>query len=58
MRPTLAFWNMANLPAQGFVPDPARPNDWNRGKFLVDALGHCGECHMPRDLTLGMIRQR
>jgi mono/diheme cytochrome c family protein len=58
VRPTLAFWNLANLPAQGFVPDTARPGDWNRGKYLVDALGHCGECHTPRDLTLGMIRQR
>ena len=58
VRPTLAFWNLLNLPAQGFVPDTARPADWNRGKYLVDALGHCGECHTPRDLTLGMIRQR
>jgi mono/diheme cytochrome c family protein len=58
VRPTLAFWNLLNLPAQGFVPDTAKPADWNRGKYLVDALGHCGECHTPRDLTLGMIRQR
>ncbi|SEP34952.1 Cytochrome c, mono-and diheme variants [Rhodospirillales bacterium URHD0017] len=58
VRPTLAFWNLLNLPARGFVPDTTRPNDWNRGKYLVDALGHCGECHTPRDLTLGMIAQR
>jgi len=38
------------------VPDTAKPTDWNRGKYLVDALGHCGECHTPRDLALGMIR--
>jgi len=56
--PTLAFWNLLNLPSKGFVPDTAKPADWNRGKYLVDALGHCGECHTPRDLTLGMIRQR
>ncbi len=58
VRPTLAFWNLLNLPAAGFVPDASRPADWNRGKYLVDAPGHCGECHTPRDLTLGMIRQR
>jgi mono/diheme cytochrome c family protein len=58
VRPTLAFWNLANLPSRGFVPDTAKPADWNRGKYLVDALGHCGECHTPRDVTLGMIPQR
>lgn len=58
VRPTLAFWNLLNLPAAGFVPDASRPANWNRGKYLVDALGHCGECHTPRDVTLGMIAQR
>jgi mono/diheme cytochrome c family protein len=58
VRPTLAFWNLVNLPSQGFVPDASRSAAWNRGKYLVDAAGHCGECHTPRDITLGMIRQR
>jgi mono/diheme cytochrome c family protein len=58
VRPTLAFWNLLNLPAAGFAPDASKPADWNRGKYLVDALGHCGECHTPRDLTLGMIAGR
>lgn len=22
--------------------------DWQRGKYLTDVLGHCGECHTPR----------
>ena len=22
---------------------------WNRGAYLVEHLGHCGECHTPRD---------
>lgn len=58
VRPTLAFWNLLNLPSRGFAPDPSRPASWNRGKYLVDALGHCGECHTPRDITLGMIPSR
>ena len=31
-------------------PSPS-PNDpvLARGRYLVDALGHCGECHTPRD---------
>ena len=30
---------------------PPRPTDpvLARGRYLVDALGHCGECHTPRD---------
>jgi mono/diheme cytochrome c family protein len=58
VRPTLAFWNLLNLPSRGFEPVPSRPAEWNRGKYLVDALGHCGECHTPRDITLGMIRSQ
>lgn len=58
VRPTLAFWNLLNLPLGGFAPLPAQSAAWNRGKYLVDALGHCGECHTPRDFTLGMIPSR
>ncbi|MBV1896539.1 MAG: cytochrome c [Rhodobacteraceae bacterium] len=27
-----------------------------RGRYLVEALGHCGECHTPRNLLGGMER--
>jgi mono/diheme cytochrome c family protein len=30
--------------------DPSRETAWNRGRYLVKALGHCGECHTPRNL--------
>ena len=33
-----------------FVPNPARSPEWNRGAYLVEGPGHCGECHSPRDL--------
>jgi mono/diheme cytochrome c family protein len=28
--------------------DTSRDATWNRGHYLVEALGHCGECHTPR----------
>ena len=28
--------------------DPGRSDPWNRGAYLVEALGHCAECHTPR----------
>ncbi len=37
-------------------PDPARSESWNRGAYLVEALGHCGECHTPRNLAGGLDR--
>jgi len=30
----------------------------NRGTYLVQALGHCGECHTPRNFLGGPIRSR
>jgi mono/diheme cytochrome c family protein len=30
----------------------------NRGRYLVDALGHCGECHTPRNLLGGPKKSR
>ncbi|MEI8394655.1 MAG: cytochrome c [Rhodospirillaceae bacterium] len=29
--------------------NPYRSVQWNRGQYLVRALGHCGECHTPRN---------
>ncbi|HEY1301616.1 MAG TPA: cytochrome c [Stellaceae bacterium] len=38
-----------------FRPDPQRSAPYNRGAYLVTALGHCGECHTPRN-ALGAVR--
>lgn len=42
-----------------FVPGPFRPERghdavYNRGDYLVTALGHCGECHTPRNALGGL----
>lgn len=36
---------------------PARSVAVDRGQYLVDAVGHCGECHTPRT-SLGVTRKR
>lgn len=33
-----------------FQSDPSRSTVLERGAYLVQALGHCGECHTPRNL--------
>jgi mono/diheme cytochrome c family protein len=48
-RALLAVWKWMYFDAGAFVPEPARGAAWNRGAYLVRALGHCGECHTPRD---------
>jgi mono/diheme cytochrome c family protein len=58
IRPLMRFWKLLFLPRGGFQPDPAKPADWNRGAYLVTTLGHCGECHTPRNLLYGLQRGR
>jgi mono/diheme cytochrome c family protein len=58
IRQTLTFWNLVNLPGQAQAADDVRSSNWNRGKYLVDALAHCGECHTPRNLIQGMQQRK
>ncbi len=46
---TLAAWNLLFLKPGQFQPDPAHDAAWNRGAYLVEAVGHCGACHTPRN---------
>jgi mono/diheme cytochrome c family protein len=48
------FWKQLNFTKGAFTPDPARSAEWNRGAYLVEALGHCGECHTPRGWLGGL----
>ena len=50
----MGFWNVLYNPAQRFQPNIDRAPAWNRGAYLVEALGHCGECHTPRTLLQGL----
>jgi mono/diheme cytochrome c family protein len=44
-------WNLLflhnSLPAVSAGSSPA----WQRGRYLVNVLGHCGECHTPRGIV-------
>jgi mono/diheme cytochrome c family protein len=53
-RPLLRFWKILFMPRRGFEADASKPAEWNRGAYLVTALGHCGECHTPRNLLYGL----
>jgi mono/diheme cytochrome c family protein len=54
IRQGMTFWNLLNLGPGERAPVAGRSPEWNRGRYLVDALAHCGECHTPRNLLQGM----
>jgi mono/diheme cytochrome c family protein len=43
------IWKWLFFTPGPFVPDAGRSAVLNRGAYLVEALGHCGECHTPRN---------
>jgi mono/diheme cytochrome c family protein len=43
-------WQKLFFESGPFVARPALTAQQNRGAYLVEALGHCGECHTPRNL--------
>jgi mono/diheme cytochrome c family protein len=45
----MVFWNLVNNPDARLKPDASQSAAWNRGAYLVEALGHCAECHTPRN---------
>jgi mono/diheme cytochrome c family protein len=50
----VGFWNAAFFKDRRFVADASKSPEWNSGAYLATALGHCGECHTPRNLGFGM----
>ena len=45
-----SIWKLLFFDEDRFAPDSSRSAEWNRGAYLVTALGHCGECHTPRNM--------
>lgn len=54
-RGALAFWKLLELRRGPLSIDPADPLD--RGRYLVEAVTHCGECHTPRNGMGGLKRR-
>jgi mono/diheme cytochrome c family protein len=47
IRLSMIGWNMLFFTPGEFKPDPKRSEEFNRGAYLVEGLGHCGACHTP-----------
>lgn len=46
----VGIWKWLFFTPGAFTPDSRQPAAVNRGAYLVQALGHCGECHTPRNV--------
>lgn len=56
VRRMLGGWKLLFLDGRPFQPDATKSTQWNRGAYLVNAPGHCAECHSPRNILGGIIQ--
>jgi mono/diheme cytochrome c family protein len=50
IRPLVGFWKFLYFDPSPIKPDPRQNDQWNRGHYLVESLGHCAECHSSRNV--------
>lgn len=52
IRTSMRVWNALFLKGARIEPDKAHDAQWNRGRYLVETLGHCSTCHSPRGFLM------
>ncbi|CAN7325105.1 cytochrome c [Bradyrhizobium sp. LjRoot220] len=55
IRRNVGVWKFLFMDGKPFTPDAGKSAQWNRGAYLVNSLGHCAECHSPRNLIGGIV---
>jgi mono/diheme cytochrome c family protein len=55
IRRGVGLWKLLYFNRLPITNDPGRSPAWNRGHYLVEALGHCAECHSTRN-SLGAVK--
>jgi mono/diheme cytochrome c family protein len=54
----MGIWSAFYNSDRRFQPFEDRSPEWNRGAYLVEALGHCGDCHTPRNIAQALDNRR
>ena len=54
VRTGLAVWQSLYFKPGPFAADPHKSAEWNRGSYLVQVMGHCSQCHTPRNAAQAM----
>ncbi|MEJ1965372.1 MAG: c-type cytochrome [Gammaproteobacteria bacterium] len=57
-RGLMAIWSTLYNPKKRFEPVAERSPSWNRGAYLTEALGHCGDCHTPRTMLQALDNRK
>lgn len=57
IRSMLHAWRLLYFTPGEYQPDNSQSDEWNRGAYLVEGLGHCNECHTTRN-SLGAMNQK
>ncbi len=55
IRRLVGLWKFLFLDRRRFGEEGAGDDDWKRGRYLVEAVGHCAECHSTRNV-MGAIK--
>ena len=58
LRRGLGLWKRLYLDDSTVVALDGASDEVARGQYLVESLGHCGECHTPRDALGGLDRSQ
>ncbi|MES0882909.1 cytochrome c [Roseibium sp. SCP14] len=63
MRRGLGLWKRLFLDPAPVIASPVSDGEvdqaiWDRGRYLVEGPGHCGECHTERDIAGGLVLSR
>jgi mono/diheme cytochrome c family protein len=57
-RGLMAMWGALYNPKERFEPVADKTPSWNRGAYLVEGLGHCGDCHTPRTMLQALDNRK
>jgi cytochrome c5 len=56
-RPLQRLWRLAFFRQGYYHYDLNHSTQWNRGAYLVQGIGHCGQCHTPRNRFGALLDQ-
>ena len=49
-RVVMRGWNWLFFKPGILMPDQQKSAEWNRGRYLVEGVAHCGACHTPKTI--------
>ena len=49
-RVVMRGWNWLFFKPGILMPDQQKSKEWNRGRYLVEGVAHCGGCHTPKNM--------